>query len=239
MDFLPILNLIVFTCTEGHVKGTSLTEPLYFCRPENMCYRREIRCTSREICRYEGRDMCFKSASDPKAYSVLVGHVRIIPVLEWPSRFGWEHHFLQYRGFAYIFGVHGVQVWDLNANSYPYRSTGRFTRSGLVNVGHSYCTFSEVREFVSMWHLLRYRLITRNNKHFVTALKTFVTTGFCSEQRRHDSGDFLEEAKTSSFMIISNYMGPRTTVHHRRGRELQWSMTEDLMTKTPCDVRLN
>ena len=125
---------------------------------------------------------------DPSAYAILVGYVRIYdnPI---PEIFGWEHQFLQYRGFTYEYD-HEVIVHDLNSPQYIYRDRKRgdpekyptveFTRRGIVQVGYSYCTYEEVGAFNWMWDRLHYDRYTLNCHHYVKALKTFLTTDICT-----------------------------------------------------------
>jgi len=121
--------------------------------------------------------------SSTQAYAVLVGHVRLMKKFEWPSRLGWEHLFLQYRGFTRDYSVVGVFEQDINSDSYRYKtntSRTRLSREGVAIVGHSYCTYGETHLFSIMWDQLRFRLALRDCRDFVKALTTFLTTGVCT-----------------------------------------------------------
>ena len=188
----------------------------YFCPQNRTCLPSFQRCTPDEVCQYEGGlDKCLKVyPRDQSAYGILIGHVRSFdtnPILE---IFGIEHQFLQYRGFAYEFVLHGVIVHDLNLPQYIYRDKNKrdpekyprreFTRRGIVQVGFSYCTYKEVGVFNRMWNRLQYKQFTFNCQHYVKALKTFLTTDKCTIPRAINQS-FMSSARKSTRDIIARH----------------------------------
>ena len=189
----------------------------YFCPHNRTCLPSFQRCTPDEVCQYEGGlDKCLKVfPRDPSAYAILVGHVRTSDRNPIPEIFGWEHQFLQYRGFTYEFDIPGVDVLDLNSPRYIYRDekkrdrekypTEELSRRGIVQVGYSYCTYEEVGVFNRMWDGLRFKLFTLNCQHYVKALKTFLTTDKCAIPRSKNQS-FMSSARKSTRDIIVRYL---------------------------------
>ena len=189
----------------------------YFCPRNRTCLSSFQRCTSDEVCQYEGGiDKCLKLfPRDRSAYAILVGHVRTYDRNPIPEIFGMEHQFLQYRGFTYEYDFPGVRVYDLNLPQYIYRDKKKrdpekyprreFTRRGIVQVGYSYCTYEEVGVFNRMWDRLKFKSFTLNCQHYVKALKTFLTTDTCIIPRT-TSESFISSARKSTRDIIARYL---------------------------------
>ena len=238
--FVLIFPLVVGTISSRKV-GLFLNETIYWCPSERVCYRREIRCTEREVCRYEkNADGCFKDEwYHPRAHSVLIGRARLVSAKEWSSWYSrYEHQFLQYRGFTYEYGSKGVYVRDINDKFFFYRRTNRdfsFIGEGLVIVGHSYCTHNEIREFATIWEMFPYQGFINNCKDFVDALKSFLTTGFCSVKRRTTARDFLEKARLSSLVVISNRKWWKPVLQNEEMSHTPQTMTANITSKILCD----
>ena len=183
----------------------------YYCPSNDSCLPRSDRCTNQETCVYHNSDdKCVRNCSKPGSYTVIMGHA-LLPSqrpkrgLKGCNRY--EHRFIQYRGFTYEFSHSGISILDINDPEYKYKDNKFINRRDFTNVGSSFCTWEETTTFTNTWSNMKYKLLTRNCQHFVTALRRYLTTGVCA--RPHSSSPsivhLLQNAGYTSTDCVDNH----------------------------------
>ena len=197
--YVQILLALRFVGENYGYPGGGITQQIcgknvhYYCPSDDSCQPRSDRCTNQETCVYlNSDDKCFRNCSKPGSYIVKVGHA-LLPFqrpkrgLQGCSRF--EHRFIQYRGFIYEFSRSGVEILDNNDPDYKYKDNKFINRRDFTNVGSSFCTWEETTTFINTWSNMKYKLLTQNCQHFVTALQRYLITGICAQP--HSSSPHL------------------------------------------------